>query len=97
MRNLKRFRHSLTVLALTAIVSTGAIAAAHASGSATASTPAPATQVQPEDHIELSPQEDEPGWDCRFDGNKQCGVFFEGIWQVISYDAEGNPVSVRPR
>lgn len=46
-----------------------------------------------EDRIE----EDEPGFDCRFHGNKKCGVFFEGQWQLISYDAAGNPVSVQPR
>jgi hypothetical protein len=41
--------------------------------------------------------EDDPRWDCRTMGNRQCGVRVEGTWYVIAFDRSGKPVSVRTR
>ena len=46
--------------------------------------------------------EDSPGWDCRVQGNRQCGAPILGadggqIWYVISFDAAGSPIAVTLR
>lgn len=41
-------------------------------------------------------QEDDPCWDCRFDGNEQCGVLIEGVWYVIHF-RDGSPEGVTYR
>ena len=41
--------------------------------------------------------EDDPRWDCRTMGNRQCGVKIEGAWYVVTFDAKGKPKSVRVR
>jgi hypothetical protein len=41
-------------------------------------------------------QEDEPCWDCRFDGNERCGVEIEGVWYIIQF-RDGSPESVSYR
>lgn len=38
-------------------------------------------------------QEDDPNWDCRFDGNEMCGVEIHGVWYVIQF-RDGSPESV---
>ena len=38
-------------------------------------------------------QEDDPRWDCRFDGNQTCGVEIEGVWYLVQFE-DGSPVSV---
>lgn len=88
MRTLKRSIWP-AVLSLT-VVATAVVGGATVSQPA-AATPAPAPVVS--ERVE----EDAPGFDCRFDGNKLCGVKIKGEWHVISYDESGNPVSVHPR
>ena len=41
-------------------------------------------------------QEDDPCWDCRFDGNERCGVEIEGVWYIIQF-RDGSPESVSYR
>lgn len=41
-------------------------------------------------------QEDEPCWDCRFDGNQRCGVQIEGVWYIIQF-RDGSPEGVTYR
>jgi len=38
-------------------------------------------------------QEDDPDWDCRFDGNQMCGVTIMGVDYVIQFE-DGSPMSV---
>lgn len=46
----------------------------------------------------LPEHEDQPGWDCRVQGNRACGVTFEdGSTVVVHHDAEGTPVLVTTR
>lgn len=40
--------------------------------------------------------EDDPRWDCRFDGNEACGVEIEGVWYVIQF-RDGSPEGVTYR
>ncbi len=42
--------------------------------------------------------EDGRGWDCRRDGNRQCGAYVQSIkkWYVITFK-NGKPVAVRER
>ena len=47
-------------------------------------------------YIELDPQEDEPGWDCRTMGNQQCGVDIMGTWYVVEF-IDGSPYEVYVR
>jgi hypothetical protein len=41
-------------------------------------------------------QEDEPCWDCRFDGNERCGVQIHGVWYIIQF-RDGSPEGVTYR
>jgi hypothetical protein len=41
-------------------------------------------------------QEDDPNWDCRFNGNQMCGVEIMGVWYVIQFE-DGSPLSVTLR
>lgn len=66
--------------------------------------PAPVVTIEPRDDYTVTPapetpatqepgpviQEDDPRWDCRFDGNEQCGVNIEGVWYVIQF-RDGSP------
>ena len=38
-------------------------------------------------------EEDDPNWDCRFDGNQKCGVTIMGVDYVIQFE-DGSPMSV---
>lgn len=38
--------------------------------------------------------EDDPRWDCRWDGNRVCGVIVQGMRYLIQFQ-DGDPVSVR--
>lgn len=103
MRILKRLPIALSVLALGAFIGAGVVTVDNATSTPETSATASATAAQEAAGTatpamaEREPYEDEPGFDCRIHGNKECGVFYEGIWQVISYDAAGNPISLRPR
>jgi len=55
---------------------------------AATSTPSPSSA--PAEHIL---QEDDPNWDCRFDGNQMCGVTIMGVDYVIQFE-DGSPMTV---
>lgn len=60
--------------------------------------PSPIQATTPTQEPAASPapevcQEDEPCWDCRFDGNERCGVEIHGVWYVIQF-RDGSPESV---
>ena len=61
--------------------------------SVSAPTPTTAPTTTPE------VQEDDPAWDCRIMGDHECGaqVYNSTDWYIITFDAEGLPVSVRVR
>lgn len=112
MRILKRLPAALAALSLAALLAAGVVTVDHAAATPTPVTQVQQQVHEDEpgwdcetmgnktcgtaatqDHVE----EDDPAFDCRLHGNKTCGVFFQGQWQLISYDAAGNPVNVEPR
>lgn len=92
MRILKRsiWPPVLASLSLAALAAAGAVTVDRA----IATPPAPATVIPV---VQEHKHEEDPGFDCRFDGNKQCAVLLDGVWNVISYDEAGQPVHVQPR
>lgn len=61
----------------------------------TDSTPEPVIHEEPV--VEEVIYEDDPRFDCRTMGNRQCGTQIEGTWYVVTFDAGGAPLSVRVR
>lgn len=92
-RRIRRATVTVVGAAVLALLTTGA-----ARPAPVAAHPEPFTVVQ-ELPVPMPPQEDDPTWDCRINGNHSCGATdpATGTRYVVTFSDDGNTVlSVTP-